>query len=68
MKTIAALLLLVCAASPAFCAKQYSYYRVGNPADITTATTAGTVLMGGGTDVDAAFPWMASAAGTATFS
>jgi cyanophycinase len=67
MKTIAALLLLVCAASPAFCAKQYSYYRVGNPADITTATTAGTVLMGGGTDVDAAFRWMCQRSGNGDF-
>ena len=44
MKIIAAVLLTVCAASPAFCAKQYSYFRVGNPNDVTTSTTAGTVL------------------------
>ncbi|MEO8769341.1 MAG: cyanophycinase [Ferruginibacter sp.] len=32
--------------------------RVGNPNDIVTTPTAGTVLMGGGSDVDAAFTWM----------
>jgi cyanophycinase len=36
----------------------YSYTRLGNTADIVTVTTAGTVLMGGGYDVDAAFKWM----------
>jgi len=32
--------------------------RVGSATDVTTTCTAGTVLMGGGTDVDAAFKWM----------
>lgn len=36
----------------------YSYTRLGSAADTVTATTAGTVLMGGGHDVDAAFKWM----------
>jgi cyanophycinase len=54
----ASFLLVLCLASSAFAAKQYSYFRVGNPNDVTTTTTAGTVLMGGGTDVDAAFQWM----------
>jgi cyanophycinase len=40
---------------------------VGNPNDITTATTAGTVLMGGGTDVDAAFQWMCQRSGNGDF-
>ena len=48
-------------------AKKYSYYRVGSASDITTATTAGTVLMGGGTDVDAAFQWMCEKAGNGDF-
>jgi cyanophycinase len=61
----AALALLV--APPAFAAKQYSYFRVGNPADVTTTTTGGTVLMGGGTDVDAAFQWMCNASGNGDF-
>ena len=67
MKIIAAVLLTVCAASPAFCAKQYSYFRVGNPNNVTTSTTAGTVLMGGGTDVDAAFQWMCQRSGNGDF-
>src|SRR5262249_8554376 len=67
MKNIAALLFLVCAITPAFSAKQYSYFRVGNSSDVTTATTAGTVLMGGGTDVDAAFQWMCQRSGNGDF-
>lgn len=63
----ASILLVLCLASSAFAAKQYSYFRVGNTNDVTTSTTPGTVLMGGGTDVDAAFQWCASAAGVATF-
>lgn len=58
MRMTIAFIFVMLFALPAFCAKQYSYYRVGNPNDITTSTTPGTVLMGGGTDVDAAFQWM----------
>ena len=67
MKIVSAALFLVLAISPAFCAKQYSYFRVGNSADITTTTTPGTVLMGGGTDVDAAFQWMCQRSGNGDF-
>jgi hypothetical protein len=62
MKTIAARVSGVHDHS-GFCAKQYSYFRVGNSSDVTTATTTGTVLMGGGTDVDAAFQWMCQRSG-----
>ena len=41
--------------------------RIGNPNDITTTCTAGTVLMGGGTDVDAAFTWMINKSGGGDF-
>ena len=51
----------------AFGAKQYSYFRVGNATDVTTSTTPGTVLMGGGTDVDAAFQWMCQRSGGGDF-
>lgn len=64
------LLLLACVfavAVPAFAAKKYSYFRVGNPNDVTTTTTPGTVLMGGGTDVDAAFQWMCPRSGNGDF-
>jgi cyanophycinase len=67
MKAFAAMLLMLCAVSPAFCAKQYSYFRVGNSGDVTTTTTPGTVLMGGGTDVDAAFQWMCQRSGNGDF-
>jgi cyanophycinase len=67
MKIFAILLLACSVVVPAFAAKQYSYFRVGNPNDVTTATTAGTVLMGGGTDVDAAFQWMCQRSGNGDF-
>src|SRR5438477_8692289 len=60
-------LLIVVCTHLAFGAKQYSYFRVGNPTDVTTATTPGTVLMGGGTDVDAAFQWMCQRSGGGDF-
>jgi len=41
----------------------YSYFVTGNSGDVVTATSAGTVLMGGGTDVDAAFQWMIGKSG-----
>ena len=67
MKSFAVLLCAVVFAAPAFSAKQYSYFRVGNPNDISTTTTPGTVLMGGGTDVDAAFQWMCQRSGGGDF-
>ena len=57
--------LFFCA--PAFAAKSYSYFRVGSANDITSSTTAGFVLMGGGTDVDAAFQWMCQRSGGGDF-
>jgi len=59
--------LLLCGLTSAFAAKQYSYFRVGNSSDITTTTTPGIVLMGGGTDVDAAFQWMCGRSGGGDF-
>src|SRR5438045_7411561 len=67
MKTFAIVLLIFVFSASAFAAKQYSYFRVGNSTDITTATTAGTVLMGGSTDVDAAFQWMCQRSGGGDF-
>src|SRR5262244_139610 len=57
----------LCFAGHTFAAKSYSYFRVGNASDVSTATTAGTVLMGGGTDVDAAFQWMCQRSGNGDF-
>ncbi|HEY6130292.1 MAG TPA: cyanophycinase [Candidatus Acidoferrum sp.] len=67
MKIIATILCSILFAGSAFAAKQYSYFRVGNPNDIATSTTPGTVLMGGGTDVDAAFQWMCQRSGNGDF-
>ena len=67
MKPLAVLLLLSCMVVPASAGKKYSYFRVGNANDVTTATTPGTVLMGGGTDVDPAFQWMCQRSGGGDF-
>lgn len=48
----------------------YEHYLVGNPADAASAhppTTPSAMLMGGGTDVDAAFQWMIARAGGGDF-
>lgn len=66
-KTIGLLVLTFCCATHSFAAKSYSYFRVGSASDVATATTAGTVLMGGGTDVDAAFQWMCERSGNGDF-
>src|SRR6201987_3424368 len=63
-----AILLLACAlAMPAFAAKPNSYYRVGTHNDASTSTTPGTLLGGGGTDVDAAYQWMCGLSGNGDF-
>jgi len=67
MKVIAVALFLLCVTCPAFSAKQYSYFRVGNASNVATVTIPGTVLMGGGTDVDAAFQWMCQRSGNGDF-
>ena len=67
MRTIALLLLSLTLASPAFAAKQYSYFRVGNSTTSLPPQPQGTVLMGGGTDVDAAFQWMCQRSGNGDF-
>jgi cyanophycinase len=66
-RTFVLLALAFCCATNAFAAKGYSYFRVGNQSDVAPATTAGTVLMGGGTDVDAAFQWMCQRSGNGDF-
>jgi cyanophycinase len=62
------LFVLVLVALPLFAAKSsYQYFSIGSTSDVTTTTTAGTVLMGGGTDVDAAFQWMINKSGGGDF-
>jgi cyanophycinase len=67
MKSITFALLLSLLVVPAYAAKKYTYFRVGNQNDVITTATAGTVLMGGGTDVDAAFQWMCQRSGNGDF-
>lgn len=67
MKVLSIVLLLVCSGIPASAAKKYSYFRVGNANNINTSAEPGTVLMGGGTDVDAAFQWMCQKSGNGDF-
>jgi len=45
----------------------YEYFVVGSSANVTRSTTAGQLLMGGGTDVDAAFQWMIGKSGGGDF-
>ena len=65
--TFIVLVIALVSARSACASKGYSYFRVGNPNDITTTTTPGSVLMGGGTDVDAAFQWMCQRSGGGDF-
>jgi len=67
MNCVAAALLVCLAILPANAAKKYSYFRIGNSNEVTTSTAPGTVLMGGGTDVDAAFQWMCQRSGNGDF-
>ncbi len=52
--------------APALAAKK-TYFRVGNATDAAAVTAAGTVLMGGSTDVDAAFQWLCDRAAGGDF-
>jgi len=64
------LVLLALALAPAAMAGKtlpYTYVRVGSATDVTPATTPGVVLMGGSTDVDAAFQWLCSLGGNGDF-
>lgn len=68
MSRLPLLLLALAIAVPAHAAKKnYSYYRIGNPSDVAATTSPGIVLMGGSTDVDAAFQWMCGLSGNGDF-
>jgi cyanophycinase-like exopeptidase len=55
------------AGSPASAAADYQYFVSGNPADVTTRTSALIVMQGGGTDVDANFRRMGEKSGGGDF-
>jgi cyanophycinase len=67
MLRIVALLACLCVQAAEAAPNKQTYFRLGNPADVTTPTTAGTVLMGGSTDVDAAFQWLCARGGNGDF-
>lgn len=45
----------------------YQYFRTGSAADVAPRPTAGFALMGGGTDLDAAFRWLCARANGGDF-
>ncbi len=49
------ILVLFCGLSHA---ASYQYIRIGNKSDVQTNPTAGTAMMGGGSDLDEAFRWL----------
>jgi cyanophycinase len=72
MKRTLALLAAMTLCLPALAAKKpaapaFEYYRIGATSDASARTAAGTVLMGGGTDVDEAFRWMCEKANGGDF-
>ena len=54
-------------ATAAVAAPAYKYSRIGNMQDITTKTTAGYALMGGGSDQDPAFKFLCDKSGGGDF-
>jgi cyanophycinase len=59
---LSVLVSFVHAAEPSF-----KYFRLGNDADVSTKTTPGFALMGGGKDLDEAFKWMCERSGGGDF-
>lgn len=48
-------------------AQSYAYTRIGQKNDVTTTTSAGIAMMGGGTDLDEAFHWLCQKANGGDF-
>lgn len=55
---VTAVTALACALPAQAAVTKRTYFRLGSPADTGATATPGTVLMGGSTDVDAAFQWL----------
>jgi cyanophycinase len=53
--------------SAAVAKEPYQYFRMGAKTDVSTRTTAGFALMGGGKDLDPAFQWMCKKSGGGDF-
>jgi cyanophycinase len=48
-------------------AASFQYIRIGNKSDVQTTPTAGTAMMGGGSDLDEAFRWLCNKANGGDF-
>ena len=59
--------LCVAISAPAFAAKSYDHFIVGNPDDVITSTSGLLVLQGGGTDIEENFVRMGARAGGGDF-
>ena len=64
---IAAIAAFACAIPSHAAVTKKTYFRLGNAADAAATATPGTVLMGGSTDVDAAFQWLCDRAAGGDF-
>ncbi|MFC4778681.1 cyanophycinase [Paenibacillus sp. GCM10023252] len=64
---IGALLCSLVSALSASAATNYDYFSLGSTADVAPSTSGGMVIMGGSTDVDAAFEWMINRSGGGDF-
>ncbi len=72
LRSLATAIAIICIAAASLCAAPKSGFKsfiAGNAADAPPSPnlTPGLVLMGGGTDVDAAFQWMCQRAGGGDF-
>jgi len=65
--TILSLLLTILLFSNAAVASSYQYIRLGEKADSTASSVAGTAMMGGGKDLDEAFRWLCKKANGGDF-
>src|SRR6476660_6202269 len=48
-------------------AETFQYMRIGNKNDLQTTASAGTAMMGGGSDLDEAFRWLCTKANGGDF-
>src|SRR6202041_3916940 len=61
------LLIITLLLTPTAPAASYKSFRIGNLADVQTKPTAGTAMMGGGSDLDEAFRWLCQKANGGDF-
>lgn len=66
-RTLFTLILLAFSISAFAADPAYKYWRIGSQSDVTTKTTAGYALMGGGSDQDPAFKFLCDKSGGGDF-